>query len=103
MKLHLACLALGAALMAASPAHAQSDDMSPARLQQLDEKALALKLPTNHAKAISVAKSKGMASVTEIKLTTRGNWKVEGVDGQGRRIEMRIDGKTAKLEKLERE
>jgi uncharacterized membrane protein YkoI len=103
MKLYLACLALCAGLVTASPALAQSDDMSPARLQQLDQKAATLKLPTDHAKAITVAKSKGMATVKEIKLTTRGNWNLEGVDEQGRKIEMRIDGKTAKLEKLERE
>jgi Peptidase propeptide and YPEB domain len=102
MKMHAACLAALAIIAAATPAMAQSDDMNPARLQQLDQKAAAMKLSTNHAKAISVAKSKGMASVDEIRLTTRGNWQIEGLDSQGHKIKVRIDGKTAKLEKLER-
>ncbi len=103
MKLRLACLAVLAAVTMASPALAQGDDMSPARLQQLDQKAATMKLPVNHAKAMDIAKSKGIATVREMKLTKRGNWKVEGVDAQGVKIEVRIDGKTGKVEKVERE
>lgn len=103
MKLHLACLAVLAAATMAPPALAQGDHMSPARLQQLDQKAADMKLPVNHAKAMDIATGKGVATVREMKLTKRGNWKVEGVDVQGRKIEVRIDGKTGKVEKLERE
>jgi hypothetical protein len=38
-----------------------------------------------------------------MKLTKRGNWKVEGSDAQGHKIEVRIDGKNGKVEKVERE
>lgn len=102
MKLRLASLAILVALTTSAPALAQSDDMSPARLEQLDKQAVDLKLSVKHAKAIDIAKSKGMATVKEIKLTKRGNWKVEGADSQGAKIEVRIDGKSGKVEKVER-
>ena len=102
MKSHLASVVILAALATAAPAQAQSDDMSPARLEQLDKQAVDLKLSVKYAKAIDIAKSKGMASVKELKLTKRGNWKVEGVDAQGAKIEVRIDGKSGKVEKVER-
>lgn len=103
MKLRLACLAILATLAVSSPALAQGDDMSPARLEKLDKRAAELKLSVNHTKAMDIAKSKGVATVREMKVTKRGNWKVEGADAQGRKIEVRIDGKDGKVEKVERE
>lgn len=103
MKLRLASLAIFAALAVCSPAMAQSDDMSPARLEQLDKQAAELKLSVNHAKAMDIARDQGVATVREMKLTKRGNWKVEGSDAQGHKIEVRIDGKNGKVEKVKRE
>lgn len=103
MKLRLASLAIFTALAVSSPALAQSDDMSPARLEQLDMQAAELKLSVNHAKAMDIARDQGVATVREMKLTKRGNWKVEGSDAQGHKIEVRIDGKSGKVEKVERE
>ena len=103
MKLRLASLAIFTALAVSSPALAQSDDMSPARLEQLDMQAAELKLSVNHAKAMDIARDQGGATVREMKLTKRGNWKVEGSDAQGHKIEVRIDGKSGKVEKVERE
>ena len=103
MKLRLASLAIFTALAVSSPAMAQSDDMSPARLEQLDKQAAELKLSVNHAKAMDIARDQGVATVWEMKLTKRGNWKVEGSDAQGHKIEVRIDGKNGKVEKVERE
>jgi uncharacterized membrane protein YkoI len=77
--------------------------MSPAHLEKLDKQAIDLKLPFNHAKAIDIAKGKGVVTVTELKLTKRGNWKVEGTDTQGHKIEVRIDGKTGQVEKVARD
>jgi uncharacterized membrane protein YkoI len=103
MKLRLASLAIFTALAVSSPALAQGDDMSPARLEKLDQEAAELKLSVNHAKAMDIARAKGVATVREMKLTKRGNWKVEGTDAQGHKIEVRIDGKNGKVEKVERE
>ena len=103
MKLRLACLAVFATLAVSSPALAQSGDMSPARLEKLDKRAADLKLSVNHYKAMDIAKGKGVATVKEVKLTKRGNWKIEGTDAMGRKIEVRIDGKNGKVEKVERE
>lgn len=103
MKLHIAALAIIAALATSAPALAQSDDMSPAQLEKLDKQAIELKLPFNHAKAIDIAKSKGVVTAKQLKLTKRGNWKVEGTDAQGHKIEVRIDGKTGQVEKVERD
>ena len=103
MKLRLACLAVLATLAVSSPALAQSDDMSPARLEKLDKQAADLKLSVNHTKAMDIARGKGVATVRELKLTKRGTWKIEGTDSQGAKIEVRIDGKNGKVEKVERE
>ena len=103
MKLRLASLAIFTALAVSSPALAQGDDMSPARLEKLDKEAAELKLSVNHAKAMDIVRDQGVATVREMKLTKRGNWKVEGSDAQGHKIEVRIDGKNGKVEKVERE
>ncbi len=103
MKLRLACLAILATLAVSSPALAQGDDLSPVRLEMLDKQAAELKLSVDHYRAMDIAKAKGVATVKEVKLTKRGNWKVEGADAQGRKIEVRIDGKDGRVEKVERE
>lgn len=102
MKFRLLALVMLAAATASPAAFAQSDDLSPARLATLDQQASQMKLSVNHAKAHDIARGRGLVTLKEIKLTKRGNWQIEGIDQQGLKVEMRIDGKDGKVEKLER-
>jgi len=97
----LAATAL-AAFQSAAPAFAQSDDdLSPARLQRLDDQAKARGFHITHAQAIEIAKANGVVTVREVDLEDDDEWKVEGRNAQGQEIEVELSAHDGKVRKVE--
>jgi len=89
----------------APPAAAQKggDDMAPARLAQLDEQAKAAGYHIMHEKAVEIAKANGLVSIREVELEHGANWKVEGRDASGLKLEIELSGHDGKIAKIERD
>ena len=98
----LAALAIAAST---APALAQkgSDDMAPARLAKLDEQAKAAGYHIMHGKAVEIAKANGLVTVREVELEHGANWKVEGRDANGVKLEIELSGHDGKIVKIERD
>jgi uncharacterized membrane protein YkoI len=88
------------ASLAALPAFAD-DDMTPARLQKLDDQAKARGFAINHLQAIEIAKANGIVTVREIDLEDEDEWKVEGRNAEGRGIEVELSARDGKVRKVE--
>ena len=99
-------LVLAAAVLAfvcnSAPAWADDDDLSPARMQKLDERASERGFAIDHAKAIAIAKANGVVTLREIDLEDNEEWKVEGRDAQGREIEVELSARDGKVREIER-
>ncbi len=97
------------AALAVAPALAQKhedhghDDMTPARLQSLDDQAKAKGFTVTHTKAIEIAKTKGVVKVHEIDLEDNGAWKVEGQDEHGDHVEVELSARDGSVSKVEHE
>jgi|GEM_PF-2170630 len=98
----LAALAIAAST---APALAQkgSDDMAPARLAKLDEQAKAADYHIMHGKAVEIAKANGLVTVREVELEHGANWKVEGRDANGVKLEIELSGHDGKIVEIERD
>lgn len=98
----LAALAIAAST---APALAQkgSDDMAPARLAKLDEQAKAAGYHIMHGKAVEIAKANGLVTVREVELEHGANWKVEGRDANGVKLEIELSGHDGKIVEIERD
>lgn len=94
-----------AAGLVALPAAAQkgNDDMAPARLDALDAQAKAAGFHIMHAKAVEIAKANGLVSVREVELEHGTNWKVEGRDANGVKLEVELSGHDGRILKVERD
>lgn len=103
MKSALIVAAMSAviALPATAQNHSGHDDMAPARLQRLDDRAAAAGFAINHVKAIEIAKANGVVTVREVDLEDNAEWKVEGRDAQGREIEVELSARDGKVRKVE--
>lgn len=99
----LAALAIAASVAAPAIAQNGSDDMAPARLAKLDEQAKASGYHIMHAKAVEIAKATGLVSVREVELEHGTNWKVEGRDANGVKLEVELSGHDGKVVKVERD
>ena len=94
-----------AAGLVALPAAAQkgNDDMAPARLEALDAQAKAASFHIMHARAVEIAKANGLVSIREVELEHGSNWKVEGRDANGVKLEIELSGHDGKVLKVERD
>jgi uncharacterized membrane protein YkoI len=88
---------------AALPAIADDDDMSPARLQRLDDKAKARGVTISRDQAIAIARQNGMTDVREIDLDDNDEWELEGRQANGREIEIEISAKDGRIKEIERD
>jgi len=86
----------------AAPAFAE-DDLSPARLQKLDERAASQGLSITHTKAVEIAKANGLVTLREVDLEDNAEWKVEGRDAEGREIEVELSARDGKVSKVDRD
>lgn len=103
MRSLLVALAVGGLVGAAAPAFADDDDLSPARLQRLDDHAASQGFTITHAKAIEIAKSHGVVTVREVDLEDNAEWKIEGRDADGREIEVELSARDGKVREIERD
>ena len=105
MKISPMLAALAIAASAAAPAIAQksNDDMAPARLEALDAQAKAASFHIMHARAVEIAKANGLVSIREVELEHGSNWKVEGRDANGVKLEIELSGHDGKVLKVERD
>lgn len=87
----------------ALPAFADDDDLSPARLERLDQRAKERGFAINHVKAIDIAKSHGLVTVREVDLEDRDEWKIEGRDADGREIEVELSARDGKVREIDRD
>ncbi len=87
----------------ALPAFAQDDDLSPARLERLDQRAKERGFTINHAKAVEIAKSHGLVTLREVDLEDNDEWKVEGRDADGREIEVELSARDGKVREIDRD
>lgn len=99
----LAALAIAASAAAPAIAQKSNDDMAPARLAKLDEQAKAAGYHILHGKAVEIAKANGLATVREVELEDGVNWKVEGRDANGAKLEIELSGHDGKIVKVERD
>lgn len=99
----LAALAIAASTAAPALAQKGSDDMAPARLAKLDEQAKAAGYHIMHGKAVEIAKANGLVTVREVELEHGTNWKVEGRDANGVKLEIELSGHDGKIVEIERD
>lgn len=59
------------------------------------------RLAVSEHEAMEIAAAEGVMEVREIKVK-RGQWKIEGTDGDGHKVELIIDGDSGEVVKLER-
>lgn len=90
LKALLAAAALSAAGGAPALAHGSDDDSAPRSRFEVSE-----------SEALEIAAAAGMADVREVK-ARRGVWKIEGIDGDGVKLEIEIDGDSGEIVKSER-
>lgn len=104
MKLSPILASLTPALsVGALPAHADDKDLSPARMQRLDDQAATRDLQIKHTRAIEIAKAQGLVTLVEIELGERDEWSLEGRDAAGREIEVEISARDGSVVKIERD
>ncbi|MFN4226442.1 MAG: PepSY domain-containing protein [Hyphomonas sp.] len=65
-----------------------------------DRDAAARRLAVSEHEAAEIAAAEGIAEIREIR-EKRGQWKIEGTDAEGRKVEIIIDGDTGEVVKLE--
>ena len=87
----------------ALPAMADDDDLSPARLERLDQRAKERGFPTTRAKAVEIAKSHGLVTLREVDLEYNDEWKIEGRDADGREIEVELSARDGKVREIDRD
>lgn len=58
------------------------------------------RLAVSEHEAAEIAAAEGVAEIREIKVK-RGQWKIEGADADGRKIEILIDGDSGEVVKVE--
>ena len=103
MKLPLLAAAFAVALpVSAAPAFAD-DDMAPARLQRLDDEAVARKFPILHKRAIEIALQNGIKTVHDVDLEDDGDWQIEGRDADGRELEIELSATDGSIRKIDRD
>ena len=102
MKHRVLAASILALIGSTAPAWADDDDLSPARIQKLDERASARGFAIDHAKAIAIAKANGVVTPREIDLEDNEEWKVEGRDAEGREIEVELSARDGKVREIER-
>lgn len=100
MKIAGGALAMTIAAGVALPAFAD-DDMSEARMKQLDERAVSRSLHVSRSQAMEIARKEGVVKFEEIDLDDGDEWEIEGRGADGREIEMEISGHTGKITDLE--
>jgi uncharacterized membrane protein YkoI len=102
-----ALLAAAVATMSAGflalPAMADDDDLSPARLERLDQRAQERGLKVSRQDAVAIALQNGMTSVREIDLDDDNDWDLEGSQANGREIEIEISGVDGRVKELDRD
>ena len=87
----------------ALPAFADDDDLSPARLERLDQRAKERGFAINHVQAIAIARSHGLVTLREIDLEDDDEWKVEGRTAEGREIEVELSARDGKVREIDRD
>ncbi len=94
-----ATLTLGAGA-AALPAFADDDDMHPARLQRLDDRATQRGLNISLQEAMDIARANGMARITDVDLDD-DEWEIEGRTADGREIDIDISARDGRIKDLD--
>jgi uncharacterized membrane protein YkoI len=102
-----AFLAAAAATMSAGflalPAMADDDNLTPARLERLGQRAQERGLKVSRQDAVAIALQNGMTSVREIDLDDDNDWDLEGSQANGREIEIEISGVDGRVKELDRD
>lgn len=84
----LAVLIIGAGLASASAGEGKEDTEARQRLA------------VSEHEAAEIAAAEGVTEIREIKVK-RGQWKIEGTNEDGRKVEIRIDGDSGEVVKFE--
>ena len=79
------------------------DDIAPARLAQLDEQARAAGYHIMDDKAVKIAKANGPESIREGEREYGANWKTQGEDANGQKLEIELSSHDGKIVKIERD
>lgn len=66
-----------------------------------DDRETARRLDVSQHEAEEIAAAEGIVDIREIEVK-RGNWKIEGTDADGHKVEIVLDGYTGEILKFER-
>ena len=88
-------LALGTG--AALPAFADDDDMHPARLQRLDDRAAQRGYDVSLQEAMDIARANGVVRITDVDLDDDAEWEIEGRTADGREIDIDISARDGRV------